>query len=170
MEDRSQDNLKELFERFMEPQQADAAARDVRLADQMFEAHPAPEPQPEVILGIKIQIAARLDEQPRAAHRLWRILAASAAIILLALVAFLGRGPQTVGTELSYATLVPTAVWESDDIASDDMDIAYLAAEIRDIEVQVQALETGQTEDIRVATLHEVETELMQINTEFWKE
>ena len=91
-------------------------------------------------------------------------------IVLLAVLAFLGRSSRTTGPELSYATLIPTAIWESDDISTDDMDIAYLAAEIRDIEAQVQALEAGQTEDIRVATLHEVETELMQINTEFWKE
>ena len=170
MEDRSQDNLRELFERFMEPQQAEAAARDVRRADQLFEAHPAPEPQPEVILGIKLEIATRLAEPPRAAHRLRRVLAAAAAIVVLATLAFLGRGARTTGPELSYATLIPTAIWESDDISTDDMDIAYLAAEIRDIEAQVQALEAGQIEDVRVATLHEVETELMQINTEFWKE
>lgn len=169
MDNRKHEDLRELFERFTEPTEAEAAARDIRLADEMLAAHPAPEPRPEMIIGIKLEIATRLAGQPRTPHLLRRVLTAAAAVIVLAILALLGRAPQA-DPETSYATLIPTAVWESDDISSDDMDIAYLASEISQIEDQVRALEAGQTEDIRVATLHEVETALMQINTEFWKE
>jgi len=169
MEDRNQEDLRELFERFTEPTEAEAAARDIRLADGMLAAYPVPEPRPEVIIGIKLQIATTLATPPAKPHRLRRVLAAAAAVIVMAILVLLGRDPQT-NPQTSYATLIPTAIWESDDIATDDMDIAYLASEISHIEDQVRALEAGQTQDVRVATLHEVETALMQINTEFWRE
>jgi hypothetical protein len=169
MEDRNQEDLRKLFERFTEPTEAEAAARDIRLADEMLAAHPAPEPRPEVIIGIKLEIATTLATPSARPHRLRRVLTAAAAVVVMAILALIGRAPRT-NPQTSYAALIPTAVWESDDISADDMDIAYLASEISRIEDQVRALEAGQTEDIRVATLHEVETALMQINTEFWRE
>lgn len=164
-----QDNLRELLERFMGPTEAESAAQDIRDADETLRAYPAPEPRAETIVGIKLQIATKLSSRRKTVHLLRRALGAAAAVVILAILALLSRAPQT-GPAISHAALIPTTIWESDDISSDDMQIAYFAAEIRHIEAQVHALEAGHGPDNGAATLHEIETELMEINTEFWKE
>ncbi|UCD48926.1 MAG: hypothetical protein JSW27_15480 [Phycisphaerales bacterium] len=163
------DNLKELFERFMPPSDAETAAGEVHAGEDVLRDHPAPQPRPEIIVGIKLQINDKLAGRHRTSHSLYRIAAAAAAVIVVALIGYLGRAPQS-RSNLSRAALIPTAIWESDDIASDDFDIAYFASEIQQIEAQVRALEAGEGENTGAGALDEVEMELMQINAEFWKE
>lgn len=169
MKNRDQDNLKELFERFMPSSDAEAAAREVHAGEQLLRDHPAPTPRPEIIFGIKLQMANALPKQLHTSHPLYRLLAAVAAVIVVALIGFYVRTPQS-GPTMSHAALIPTAIWESDNIASDDLDIAYFASEIQHIEAQVRALEAGDSESTGAGALDEVEMELMRINTEFWKE
>lgn len=169
MKNRDQDNLKALFERFMPPAEAETAAEEVNAVDKMMQAYPAPQPRPEIVSGIKLQIGTQLSRRNEVSHPFYRFVGAAAAVILVVLIGFLGRGPQT-RPNLSHAALIPTAIWESDDLAADDRDIAYFASEIRQIETEMRALEAGESETVEVAALDEVEIELMQINTEFWKE
>ena len=169
MKNRDSDNLKELFERFMSPADAETAADDVSAGENLLREHAAPQPRPEIIVGIKLQINDKLAGHHRTSHPLYRIAVAAAAVIAVALIGYLGRAPQS-RPNLSRAALIPTAIWESDDLASDDFDIAYFASEIQQIEAQVRALEAGEAESIGAGALDEVEMELMQINTEFWKE
>jgi hypothetical protein len=154
-----QDNLKELFERFVPSSDAEAAARQVRAAEDILRDHPAPQPSDEMIVGIKLQIRNTLSERQQTSHSFYRYVGAAAAVILVALIGYLGQGPRS-RPNLSHAALIPTAIWESDDIASD----------IQQIEAQVRALEAGESENAGAGALDEVEMELMRVNTEFWKE
>lgn len=163
------DDLSALFERFVPSSNAEECAEEIRTADGLLRAHPAPQPRPEIIVGIKLAMAERLAERHRRPHPFFRFVGAAAAVIVVALIGILGRGPQS-HPEVSHAALIPTAIWESDDLASDDHDIAYFASEIRQIETRMRALEAGDGEVEAVATLDEVEMELMRINTAFWKE
>jgi hypothetical protein len=164
-----QDNLRKLLERFMSAREAEAAAEELRAGEEILRAHPAPEPDREVILGIKLEIASKLSRKPRIVHRLYRFTATAAAVIVVALLMIHGRAPQT-DPSLSHAALVPTFIWESDDLSADDMQLAYLTSEIEQIEAQVRALEAGEDLDVGTNTLDEVEMELMHINIGFWKE
>ncbi|OHB64333.1 MAG: hypothetical protein A2Y76_01970 [Planctomycetes bacterium RBG_13_60_9] len=69
---------------------------------------------------------------------------------------------------MSYAAIMPAAIWESDNLAVDDLDIVYFTAEIRHIETQMQALESDEGE-VGGGGPDELESELMAIETEFWK-
>jgi len=169
VENREQDNLRALFERFMPPAEAETAAEEVLAADEMMQAYPAPQPRPEVISGIKLRIGPQLSDRHKPSHPFCRFVGAAAAVILVALIGFLGRGPQT-RPNVSHAALIPTAIWESDDLAADDRDIAYFASEIRQIETEMHALEAGESENTGANTLDELEMELIRINMEFWKE
>ncbi len=169
MKNPDQDNLKELFERFVPSSDAEAAAREVRAAEDLLRDRPAPQPSDEMIVGIKLQIRNTLSGRQQTSHPFYRYVGAAAAVILVALLGYLGQGPRS-RPNLSHAALIPTAIWESDDIASDDSDMAYFASEIQSIEAQVRALEAGEGENAGAGALDEVEMELMRINTEFWKE
>jgi len=169
VKDPDQDSLRELLERFMPAAEAETAAEDVRTGEAILRAHPAPEPDRQVVLGIKLEIASKLSRRHRIVHRLCQFAATAAAVIVLALLVFHSQVPQT-DPSLSHAALIPTFIWESDDISADDMKLAYFTSEIRQIEAQVRVLEAGEGQDLGASTLDEVEMELMQINTGFWRE
>jgi len=169
MNNHDQDNLSDLFERFMPPSEAEQAVEEIRAGDEMLRHYPAPEPDDEMILGLKLQIVTRLSGRRRNVHRLYRLAASIAAIIVLALIALHNQALHS-DSGLSHAALVPTFIWESDDISTDDVDLAYFNAEIEQIEAQVRALETGESQDDGVRAMDEVEMELVRINAAFWKE
>ncbi len=168
MNDRNHDDLRELLKRFMDPSEAGSIERDIRSGDRLFEANPAPQVAPETLAAIKRQITVRLGASHRPASPLYRYIAA-AAVIAVALIGFFGR-PTQQSQGVSYASLIPTAIWESEDLASDDAELAYFRSELRHIETQMQALEAGDGELVAAGSLDEVELELIRIDTQFWKE
>ena len=172
MEDRNQENLRELFEKFFDAEQAESCIEDIQKAEQIFCEHPAPEPDDMLIANIKAEIAMRL---PAArAHRFRRIIyevaGIAAAILIVAAVSlqlFEKDVPQN--GEFVYASLIPTAIWESNDIAADDEDLAVFTAQIEQIEDEVLALQSGEETGNDDSTLVELEMELIEINSDFWK-
>jgi hypothetical protein len=169
MDGQNQENRKDLIERFFDTEQAERCAEDFRRAEHIFCEYPAPEPNDIVIANIKAEIAMRLGS--RKAARLRRLLCdvagVAAAIVILATVSmqlFVGPDGQR-GDGIYTASIIPTAVWESDDIATDDADLAVFAAEIEQIENEVLTLRAGESAN----TLTELEMELAKINSDFWK-
>ena len=171
MKNSDQDNLKALFERFMSSADAQQAAEAIQSGDEILRTHPAPEPDDEMILGLKLQIATRLSSRRHRVrvHRLYRLLAGIAAVIVLALIVFNSQ-PSPEDGSLSHAALIPSFIWDSEDIPSDDMELAYFNAEIDQIEAQIRALEAGESQDAGAHAIDEVEMELVRVSAAFWKE
>jgi len=168
MNDHMYDELRELLKRLMAPSEAGPIEQDIRSGDRLFDVHPAPQITPETLAAIKHQITVQLGTSHRPAHSFYRYIAA-AAVIAVTLIGFFGRSNrETPG--VSYASLIPTAIWESEDLASDDAELAYFRSELRHIETQMQALEAGDGELVAAGSLDEVELELIRIDTQFWKE
>ena len=66
------------------------------------------------------------------------------------------------------SSLIPTAIWESDDISADDLRLATFTAEVERIENELRSLlldENGSDESV----LDEAEIELIDLEGEFWK-
>lgn len=172
MDDRNQENLRELFEKFFDAEQAERCVEDIQKAERIFREHPAPEPDDMLIANIKAEIAMRL---PAArAHRVRRIIyevvgAAAAILVVAALSLQLFEKDVPQNGEFVYASLIPTAIWESDDIAADDEDLAAFTAQIEQIEDEVLALQSGEEAGNGDSTLVELEMELIEINSDFWK-
>jgi len=173
MEDRNQENLRELFEKFFDAEQAKSYVEDIQKAEQIFREHPAPEPDDMLIANIKAEIAMRL--QAARAHRFRRIIyevaSIAAAIIIVAAVSlqlFDEKDASRPG-EVVHASLIPTAIWESDDIATDDEDLAVYTAQIEQIEDEVQTLQSDGDTGNGESSLVELEMELIEINSNFWK-
>lgn len=168
MRDHARENLTELLRRFLDEPAARAVQEDVDAVDRILDAHPAPAPSPGTLTTVKaLMVAAALRRRRRI--RMFRgAVAAAAAVIVTVLVGQYGHSP-TGRPSISLASIIPTAVWESHDIAADDLDLVYFTSEIRQIEAQMQAIETGETEVRGNNTLDELEMELIAIETEFWK-
>ncbi len=172
MENRNRENLRELFEKFFDAEQAESCVEDIQKAEQIFREHPAPEPDDMLIANIKAEIAMRL--QAARAHRFRRIIyevvGAAAAILIVATVSlqlFQKDAPQNI--DFIQASLIPTEIWISNDIAADDEDLVVFTAQIEQIEDEVMALQSGEDTGNGDSTIAELEMELIEINSDFWK-
>jgi hypothetical protein len=165
MEDQTRENLDSLLRRFLDPAQARAAREDIRAGEQLLRDFPAPVPSRETLALVKAEIRTVLWRRYRIRRIVRRSLAA-AAVITFAAIGLLERGP--AGRPAVYhATLLPAAIWDSDNIAADDLDLVYFTTEVGQIEAQLAALDSG--EAFGHGAADELETELVQIETEYWK-
>lgn len=169
MNHRDYDDLRDLLERFQAPSSADSTEREIRAGERYLDTYPAPQVAPETLAAIKRRVAIQLGASRGPSRPLYRYVGAVAAAIVVALIGLFGR-PTQEPSDISYASLIPAAIWESDDIASDDMELAYFRSELRQIETQMQALEAGDGDVATTGSLDDVEMELIRIDTQFWKE
>ena len=173
MNGRNEENLKELFERFLDSEEAERAAEDIRKGEMIVRAYPAPEPGREVIADIKVRVAkAVLRRRANTIRRMVYKAAVAAAVVLLAGVGirlWLSEkgGVKTEG--IMYASLVPSALWESEDITADDSELAVLTAEIEQVESEIGGVQSVETNGNGRSELTELEMELTEINSDFWK-
>lgn len=167
MERRVREDLTELFGLWLDPQQARAAAEDVRAAERMIELHPAPLPAAGTLDQVRRQMRRRSLHRRRVAH-FTQGVAAVAAVILIA-VGPSWHNSQRPHRSAGLASLIPAALWETDDIASDDVKLAYFNTEVDRLEAQVEAIENGDADTSVNRALNDVEMELFQIDTDFWK-
>lgn len=168
MKQHAHENLTELLRRFMDDSAAQAVQADIEAAERILETHPAPVPSPETLATIR---ALTLAAAARKRHRtqIFRgAVAVAAAVILTVLIGRQSPAP-TAGPRVSFASILPTAIWESHDIAADDLTLVYFASEIRHIEAEIRALDSQETEIRRADALKELEMELVAIETEYWK-
>jgi hypothetical protein len=165
MGDQTHEDLNSLLRRFLDPAQAREARQDIRSGERLLRAFPAPSPSRETLDRIKAEIRTALWRRHRV-RRVVRPSLAAAAVIAFAAVGLLERGPAS-RPPASHANLLPAAVWDSDNIAADDLDLVYFTTEVRQIEAQVAALDAGET--LGRGAVDELETELAQIETEYWK-
>ena len=173
MEDRNRENLGELFGKFFDVEQVESCLKDFHEAERIFRENPAPEPDDMLIANIKAEIAMRLPVRKAqfARQRTYRRAAAAAAIVVIAGIAatlFNDHSPEP--GRLAAASLIPTAIWESNNIAIDDDNLAVFAGLIDQMENEVMTLESGDDTYQSYRTVEELERELIVVRSDFWKE
>ncbi len=170
MDGHEPENLKELFERFFDAGQAEGCLDDFQEAERLLRQHPAPEPDEMLIANIKAEIAMRLPAARAEIfrRRVWEMAGIAAAIAVLTLVGVrLSHGPgRQTG---NYASFIPTAIWESTNIAADDADLALFTTEIEQIKDEMLALESDRDAGDGDIAITELEMELVEIDSDFWK-
>jgi anti-sigma-K factor RskA len=172
---RDEENLKELFEQFLSADEAVKAAEDVYKAEQILRKYPSPEPKKELIDSIKTDIAfSLLNKQAHVFRKAaYRVMAIAAAIIIVAAIGlniFMKNNVTiTPPKKLVSAAIIPTAIWESDNIAVDDHSLATFTAEADQIENELVALQSGKSESNFDEAVTELEMDLMEIQSDFWK-
>jgi hypothetical protein len=170
MEGHEPDNLRELLGRFFDAGQVKDCLDDFQEAERFFREHPAPEPDEMLITNIKAEIAMRLSavRVKTFRRRLWEMAGVAAAVAVLALVGVQLSNKPSRQTGY-YASLLPTAIWESNNITTDDADLALFTTQIEQIKDEMQGLESGQVTGDNDNSVAELEMELIQISGDFWK-
>ncbi len=173
MDHRNNENLKGLFEKFLDAEQVEKCLEDVRKAEQILREHPAPAPDDMLIANIKAEIAMRLSAKRTSVFTRigYKVATVAAAVIFLAAVgtSLFQKDSVERPPGLSYASIIPAAIWESDDIAADDMDLAGYSVEIEQIENELLALQSGEEGLDSDSAITEMEMELIEIESDFWK-
>jgi len=173
MNDENQENLKELFEKFMDAKQAQKYAEDVQKAEEILRENPAPEPDDMLIANIKAEIAMRLPGRRAyvVEHIGYKLACAAATIMILAAIGLKLFDEGSVEQNgVQKASLISTAIWESDDIATADANLVIFTAEIEQIEDEVLTLQLGDYDGNGESNVTELEMELIEINnSDFWK-
>ncbi len=172
MNDGNRENLKDLFEKFLDAEQAESCAEDVQQAEEILRKHPAPEPDAMLIANIKAEIAMRLPAKRAYVFKniAYKAACAAAAVMFITAIGLrLFDKGDVEPNGVQYATIIPTAIWESDDIAADDADLVFFTAEIEQIEDEVLILQLGDYDGNGDRSVSELEMELIQINSDFWK-
>lgn len=125
-----------------------------------------PQPGKELIAGIKDEIAGSLLSRQRNAFRKVRyeIAAVAAAVIVLAAIWTGVFEKSRSEPRRMYATIIPRAMWESDDITVDDPHLASLTADVEQIESEVLALHEDENGGNGGTAVTELEMELAVIN------
>ena len=84
------ENLKEILSRFLDAGDAAGAAEDIAQGDRLFQQHPAPKPDAQLLEQINVQIAAKLASRPTTGVRWMRRSAVAAvAVVFVSLAAVL---------------------------------------------------------------------------------
>ena len=172
MNGRDEKNLKKLFERFLDSEQAERCVEDVQKAEQILREYPAPEPDDLLIANIKAEIALHLlpgkaDASKRMLYK--AAIAAAAAVIILAAIGLRLFEKGAESGRVVTASIIPSAIWESDNIASDDVDLAFFTAEIEQIDDEMMTLQLGKNGGNGSKAVSELEMELDEIEGDFWK-
>lgn len=168
----NQENLKDLFEKFVSTEEAKSRIEDFVKAERILHQYPAPEPAPELIAAIKSEIAEtiRLRKEHTFRRLAYKLAPVAAVFIILASVSVrLYERGSTEPVRVPYASMIPAAIWESDNIAADDPVLAILTVELDAVEGELLTLELGENVGNGRSALTELEMELVEINTDFWE-
>jgi hypothetical protein len=176
MNSRDSENLKDLFARFLRDEQAESSVEDIQKGEQILREHPAPEPDRMLLANIKAEMAMRLPSRraSRFSNTAYRIACAAATIIIISAIGLklVNKNPGINNTPdiKQTASMLSTAVWVSDNIATADVELADYTVEIEQIEQELRALQSGGSAGNGESSLNELEMELVAINNDFWKE
>ena len=172
MNSQNDENLKELFERFLSAEQAESGVEDIQKGEQILRQHPAPEPDNMLIANIKAEIAMRLPAKRTNVFTkiAFRAAYAAAAILIISAISLSLFDKNIEPVPMQYGSIIPTSIWESDDITTDDADLAIYTIEIEQIEDELRSLQSGEDISDSDSSLSELEMELVAINNDFWKE
>lgn len=172
MNERREENLKELFEKLLNAEDAERAAEDILEGEQILGSHTTPEPAEELITNIKAEIAGKLLHRKETTFReaVYKTMAIAAGFILISIISvkFFERD-RSEGQKLVLSSVLPTSVWESECLADESDDLAILIAEVEQIENDLLALELGENGSDSYESLTELEMELIETNGDFWK-
>jgi hypothetical protein len=166
------ENLKELFEKFAGPMEAEQAARDICEGERILAESAAPEPDEELIASIKAKAAQAVSQRRTITlrRRIYKATAIAAVFILMTAIGVKlfekgGIAPRAIPA----ASIMPDSIWESEYLAEDDENLATLIAEIEQLESDLLAVRLGENAGNGSEAVTDLEIELVEINSNFWK-
>ena len=174
MDTRNGENLKELFEKFVGTEEAENAVADFKAVDRILNQYPAPEPSEELVATIKSDIAeaVRLRKEHTFRRFAYKLAPVAAVFLVFAAVGVRmlkeGSGPVEL-VNGSRGPIIPTRVWESENVAAEDRNLLVLTTELDELEVEFTTLESDENGGNGGSAITELEIEFAEINRNIWE-
>ena len=173
MKSNKKENLKELFEKFLDSNKAQQAAEDIDRSEQILEKYPAPVPSAELLEDIKAQVAIKAAARRKTIafrRTAYRAAAAAAVVIVMISVGIKLFEKETPGPKMvALDVAIPATTWDSNNLAEDDDYSATLVAEIEQIEKDLLALQLDESGSNGLPVVEVLEMEHNEIDSDFWK-
>ena len=97
----------------------------------------------------------------------WTRFAAAAAVLMIAAILFVGHFNRP--SEMPIAAIIPDVIWQSNDLSEDDSDLAMYASEIAEIESEIRTVRLDEFFSENGTEITELEMEIDDIDSDFWK-
>ena len=169
--DKNTENLTELVTRFYDEPEIAQVVDEIAAGDELLGRCRAPEPDSGLIAAIKGQINARLMlRERRIFHPIIQRVAVAACLMIIALIGMKLLTPtQPVAPGPAMAAL--NRIWadDSDPLSEGDMQFALLTAEVDEIDDSILRVRMDEWGSDSEAAVSELEMEIADINTDFWK-
>jgi len=172
MNDRNEENLKELFERFVGTEEAQSWVEDFDKVKRILDENPAPQPSQELIAAINSRIAEeiRLRKEHTFRRLAYRLAPVAAVFVVLAAVGVRMMLKESSGTaERVRGPIISASVWESENIAAVDRNLLVLTTELDELEVEFANLQSDEIGGNGSSALTELEIEFAEIDTDIWE-
>lgn len=170
MSNETKENLEELIDQFFTQQQAKGVLKDIETSEAILRENAAPAPADELIEEVKFSIAEKLKKQKE--HSLGRLIyratAVAAAIIIGVSLSVMFFAKDAVDKDIAVA-MIPAMIWESENLAETDAELATFTAEIEEVESDLVTLQLNETNGNGYNSALELEMEFIEIEGDFWK-
>lgn len=164
MNERNDENLRELLEQFMSPEQAQMHLDDIEKGEKILREHPAPEPDDMLLANIKAEIALHVIPHRTTAFRriAFRVAAVAAAVIIVTAIWTNLFNEQTVPGPQQHEQYASEFPWDYQDSTVFNTKLELLESDLR-------ALEYGEKDVDNESAMTELELEVIEIAGDFWK-
>ena len=185
MNGQSEENLRELIEKFADTEQTQIYLEEIRAGDEILKRNPAPEPDDMLVANIKAEIALRVLPKKTKVLKLiaHRILAAAATIVIITAIStnFIDDKPtDSPGTYSNNDSIELAAAFLpnffSTSSTTTDATSEYYTIEIEMIESELIALQSEFMPTSRYEgtsnidnALDEFEMDLAEMSSDFWE-
>ena len=166
MKNENNENLNELLGKFFDPEDVEQGLEDFARAEELFEANPVPMPDAKLVADIKANVGAALAAKKTFRRAVYKVMSVAAAIFITAIISVV-----LFETKADHyaASIMPAMIWESDDLGVDDAEMVTLSAEIEELESEAMALQLAENGVNGYDAAMELEMELIEIESDFWK-
>lgn len=167
MNNSANENLRKLLAGFMDEAAARQTAEDIEKGEEILGAYSAPQPDERALAEVKKSVVAAVRRRRTVVFQRRILTAAVAAAIVVVSVLTLMRygNPQNSHQTRMVAASIPSRVWEG----ADDADVTVLTAEIENIQSELSGAHSDDTGGNGSTTVGDLETELIEINSDLWK-
>lgn len=163
------ENLEELFGKFLNENDARKAAEDIMQVEKLLNEYPAPKPDAELLLSIQSRINNKLSQtKKQSSVSIGHWSAAIAAAVLIVGFISITLLNRTQHQQTTDRPAIAVSLETEDDFLQDDSEFLLLAAQLQDIEDELTALQSGMN-GYYSNIADELEIELLEINSDFWK-
>ena len=165
------DKLIEEFSRFYDEQKAREAAEDILKGEQILRDNAAPSAGDALKAKIRLRMRHQLAQKQRS-NRLWmlnKIAAAAAVIIIVFAVSIRQKGTDNIAPPAGSGGVVVASHFSDTEWAGEDIELSLLAAQIEQAEAELVTLHSNYGGGDVTELIDELETDLIETESEFWK-